>query len=111
MLYVVVQLLEPKQRIIIPENFIFDLCEQSLKNVGRNSNHRYLIYWSKNAIADGTNVPDINVEPNFGLPLSKVYPPENGLNESCYIAQLKYFYSEYKQTENIMRSCKMKQFS
>lgn len=35
-------------------------------------------------------------QPNFQLPLSTIYPPENGLDESCYIAQLKYFFSEYK---------------
>lgn len=94
MLYVVVQLLEPRKRIIIPESFIFDLCEQSIKNVGRNSNHRYLIYWSKHALGDETNAPDLNWKPNFGLPLSKVYPPGNDLDESCYAVQLKYFFSK-----------------
>lgn len=95
MLFVVVQLIEPKKRIIIPESFIFDLCEQSLKNVGCNSNHRYLIYWSKNVLGDETNAPDISCTPNFNLPLSIAYPPENNLIETCYNAQLKRFFSEY----------------
>lgn len=75
MLYVVIQLLEPRKRIIIPESFIFNLCEQSLKNVGKNSNHRYLIYYSKSALGDETSAPDVNWAPNFQLPLCKVFPP------------------------------------
>lgn len=97
MLFVVVQLLDTRKRIIIPESFIFDLCEQSIKNVGRNSNHRYLIYYSKIALGDGTSAPDVNWVPKFQLPLSKVFPPEGNLDEACYIGQLKYFFSEYKQ--------------
>lgn len=97
MLYVVIQLLEPRKRIIIPESFIFNLCEQSLKNVGKNSNHRYLIYYSKSALGDETSAPDVNWAPNFQLPLCKVFPPENNIDDACYIAQLKYFFSEYKK--------------
>lgn len=96
MLYVVVHLLEPRKRIIIPESFIFSLCEQSLKNVGKNSNHSYLIYYSKSVLGDGTSAPDVNCVPDFRLPLSKVFPPDDNSEEACYMAQLKYFFSEYE---------------
>lgn len=98
MLFVVVYLVEPKKRIILPENFIYDLCEVSLKNNGRNSNHKYLIYWSKNAIGDGSFAPDFKIEPNFDAPLSHIYPPENDVIEACYIAQIKLFVG--KKTNN-----------
>lgn len=89
-MFVVVYLLKPGVRIIIPENFVHDLCEQTLKNIGRNSNHKYLIYWSKNVNGDGI------CQPNFGAPLSDHYPPQNDAIEACYIAQLKYFFRKYK---------------
>lgn len=94
-MFVVVQLIEAKKRIIIPESFIFDLHEESLKNMGCNSNHRYLIYWSKDALDDEKTVPDANCTPKFDLPLSKDYPPQNDVIETCYHAQLKHFFGKF----------------
>lgn len=96
LLYVVVQLLEPNKRIIVPESFIFDLCEESLKNVGRNPNHQYLVYWSNLALGDGTAEPDTTCKPKFHLPLSQSYPPEE-LLEACYLAQIKMFFGKCYQ--------------
>lgn len=97
-MFVVVHLLSSKKRIILPESFIHDLSEESLKNVGVNANHKYLIYWSKNSIGDGINAPELNCVPNFSLVVSDIYPPENDAIEACYIAQLKRFFSKCKST-------------
>lgn len=93
-MFVVIHLLKSNKRIIIPENFIFDLCEQRLKNSGCNTNHKYLIFWSKNAIGDGENVPDIHCKPNFKAPVSSIFPPANDAIEACYEAQLRCFFSK-----------------
>lgn len=98
MLFVVVQLIKPKTRIVVPESFIYDLNEESLKNNGCNHNFSYLIYWSKHALGDGSNTPDTNWVPNFNAPLSDVYPPENDLAEVCYKGALKHFFGKHKLT-------------
>lgn len=95
MLFVVVNLLKPKKRIIIPENFIFDSCEERLKNSGCNNNHKSKIYWSKNAIGDGETAPDIIGTPNFNAPMHDIFPPNDDVMEACYEAQLRSFFSKY----------------
>lgn len=93
-MFVVVFLISPKKRIIIPEHFVYDLCEERLKNSGCNKNHTYLIYWSKNSVGDGENAPDIDCVPNFNAPVSEIFPPENDAMEACYKVQLRSFFSK-----------------
>lgn len=99
-MFVVVHLIEPKKRIIVPENFILGLSEQSLKNYGTNSNINYTVYWSKDALGDENNEPNANHETNFRLAKSNVYPPDD-LRETCYNARLKYFFSKNKIVDSI----------
>lgn len=90
-MFVVVFLIEPKVHVIVPEQFIFDLNEESLKNVGKNGNFHYKIFWSENALTvDGA--PDSGYKPNFDSPESKVFPP---IGSACYVGKLKKFCSEY----------------
>lgn len=91
---VVVHLVKPKRRIIVPESFVFDLNEENLKNSGNNANVTYLIYWSKEALGDEKNSPNHDRLPNFNAPLSEIYPPNNGLSEACYKARLIHFCSK-----------------
>lgn len=87
-MFVVVFLTKVKKRIVIPEQWIFDLNQQSLKNYGVNSNRNVLIFWS-NSAKDADNRPDVSYAPNFTAPFSNAYPPLH--DQACYLARL-YFY-------------------
>lgn len=89
-MFVVVFLLEPKQHIVVPENHIYDLDEESLKNIGRNGNFQYKIFYSKRAI-DDSGVPDCAYTPDFNLPKSTTFPPAQS---GCYVGKLKKFFSK-----------------
>lgn len=89
-MFVVVFLVEPKQHIIVPENHIFGLNLESLKNIGKNGNFRYKIFWSEWAV-DADGVPDIEYIPDFDLPKRTTFPPaESG----CYVGKLKKNFSK-----------------
>lgn len=82
--FVLVFLKEPKKYVVVPENFIFDLDQQKLKNNGANRNQNFKIFWSN----------DINcTAPNFDAEESKIHPPI--VVEACYIGRVYKFYSEY----------------
>lgn len=79
-----------KKNIIVPENFIYGLDVEKLKNVGRNANHKYKIFWSESAINEN-GVPNAEYLPNFDLPKCTVFPP---IDEACYIGQTRKCFSE-----------------
>lgn len=89
-MFVVVYLVDAKAHIIVPEKFIFGLDEERLKNVGRNSNFQYKIFWAESAI-DANGVPNAEFLPDFNLPKSTAFPPND---EACYVGKLKKFFSE-----------------
>lgn len=89
-MFVVVFLTDVKKHIIVPEQFIFGLDEERLKNIGRNSNFQYKIFWSENAI-DENGVPNAEYLPNFALPKCTTFPP---VDDACYVGKLKKFFSE-----------------
>lgn len=72
-MFVVVFLVDPKVHIVVAEEFIFNLSQQSLKNVGKNSNFKYTV-------------------PNFNLVKSTEFPP---IGEACFVGKLKRFFGEY----------------
>lgn len=84
-MFVVVVITNLKKRIVIPEQWIYDVNEQSLKNYGVNSNRNVLIFWSNSAL-DSNNRPDATYKPNFSAPNSEEYPPLN--DEACYLARI-----------------------
>lgn len=92
---VVVQLEKLKKRLIVPESFVFDLNEENLKNNGNNGHFTYLVYWSREALGDGSISPNQHCVPNFDAQASEIYPPDNGLTEACYKARLVHFCSKW----------------
>lgn len=94
-MFVVVHLVDVKKRIIVPENFIFDLSQENLKNNGCNKNFTYLAYWSHTALGDENSAPNINCQPNFTAPISKIFPPGDDLQEACYTVRLKKFFGKF----------------
>lgn len=92
-MFVVVFLTVPKKITVIPEEFILDLNERSLKNYGCNSNQSRRIFFSKEWFqnqVDGVNL-DKKFTPNFNLPASNVYPLPNDVDDGVYIAHLRKF--------------------
>lgn len=90
-MFVVVFLCDAKKHIIVPQNFIFGLSQQSLNNNGRNRNHKFLIFYSENALCG--EIPNSEYPANFSLNVSDIFPP-TGRNEACYSAQIKYFFGK-----------------
>lgn len=82
--FVLAFLTEVKKHIVVPEQFVFDLNQLKLKNLGVNRNQNFKIFWSNNV--DCTT-------PNFDAPRSEVHPPIN--EEACYIGRVYRFYCEY----------------
>lgn len=95
MMFVVVFLSDAKKHIIVPQEFVFGLSQQSLNNVGKNRNRQFLVFWSKKAVCAGSEIPDSKYKPNFGANVSKTFPPI-GRDEACFTAQIKYFYGKYQ---------------
>lgn len=94
MMFAVVFLCDAKKHIIIPQEFIFGVSQQSLNNVGKNRNRKYLVFWSKQAVCAGSEIPDSKYKPNFSLNVSKTFPPV-GRDQACFIAQTKYYFGKY----------------
>lgn len=89
-MFVVVYLNEIKKYIPIIEKWIFDVNEEKLKNYGANSNQNVRFYWSRSGLNEN-GVPDGNHAPNFNLPTSNIFPPEN---EACYIGRVKFYFGK-----------------
>lgn len=91
---VVVYLNVAKKKIIIPQNWILALNQETLNNVGKASYQKRRIFWSSHGLSCD-EIPDDSIAPNFGLPLSKVFPPPENVIETCYIAQVKRYCGKY----------------
>lgn len=89
-MYVVVYLRDAKCYTVIPEEFILDLDEKTVKNNGINRNQHRRIYFSKQWFENQTNGINLNksFEPKFGLPCTEVYPLANNVIEACYIGRM-----------------------
>lgn len=80
-----------KIQIVVPKQFIRALSQQNLDNYGKNRNVSYVIYYNKEVCENGLDSAH-NVMPKFDLDKSTQYPPVN--DETCYNAQIKYFFGE-----------------
>lgn len=87
-MFVVVLLVDAKEHIIIPEEFIFGLDEQSLKNVGKNPHFRYKVFWTP---LNDEGIPVAGYVPNFNLDKSTTFPP---VGKACYVGRIKKFFSK-----------------
>lgn len=87
---VLVYLSDPKQHTVVPESFIYDLNERSLKNRGVNRNQNRLIYFSRQWFENMEQNRNLDEEfvPNFHCPLTIEYPLPNGLVETCFIGRM-----------------------
>lgn len=90
-MFVVVFLSGPKKLTVVPENFIFDLNERKLKNLGVNSNQRYRIYFSKGWFQNQINGVNLEHEfiPNFRLPATNVYPLPDNVAEAVFFGYMR----------------------
>lgn len=93
-MFVVGFLVEQKRHIIVPEKFIFDLSQENLKNNGCNKNHSYLMFWAKEAFGDEESAPILDYEPKFDLTVCNIFPPNDSIQEACYIIRLKKFFGK-----------------
>lgn len=90
MLFVVIFLRDANCATVVPEEFILDLDQKALKNNGVNRNQDRRLYFSKEWLENQKN--EINLDkkfqPNFELPIMKVYPLPDNIDEACYIARM-----------------------
>lgn len=92
---VVIYLKESKNYTIIPEEFIYCLDEQTVKNKGLNPNQKRLIYFSYDVYKKlEQNVPQEFV-PKFHLPITNMYPLPDGLIETCFNGYMYVFRCKY----------------
>lgn len=97
-MFVVVYLVAAKTHTVIPKEFVYELVEENIYNRGVNTNQNRLIYFSAELLdvlqANAVGGRDVYIA-DFHLPVTKQFPPPNGLAETCYIARLKKFYGKY----------------
>lgn len=70
---VLVFLTNVREYIIVPENYIYGLDINAVKNLGKNSCRNYLIYWSDDCV-EGAYYP----EPDENAAKSTQFPAERG---------------------------------
>lgn len=93
-MFVVVYIKAAKKYVVVPENWIFDINQELLKNKGVNGNRDVLIFWSLDGIVD--DKPNDEYAPNFHLEKSNEYPLPAGVKEACYVARLKRYFGKKK---------------
>lgn len=89
-MFVVVYVDAIKKYIIVPEEWIFDIDEEKLKNRGCNPNQKVRIFWSALGI-DGNGRPNAEYPANFGLNFATEHPPPN---DACYMGKVVHYYSK-----------------
>lgn len=85
-MFVIIYLRVPKCYTVVPEEFIMDLKEKNLKNLGINRNQTRRIYFSKEWFENQTNKVNLDqhFEPNFRLACSALYPLANDMTETNF---------------------------
>lgn len=75
--------------VVVPEQWIFDINEELLKNRGVNPNRDVCVFYSMHGI-DENNQPCAECEPDFTMAKANAFPPPN--DEACYTARVvRYF--------------------
>lgn len=83
---VVCYLIAAKKCIIIPQEWIMGLSQETLNNIGKASYQNRRIFWS-NVGVDSDEIPDTTITPNFGRNICSIFPSTE--NEVCYMARVK----------------------
>lgn len=101
-MFVSLYLIDAREHTVVPREFIFDINVVNLYNNGVNSNQNQLIFFSKvlfEALKNDNDTAFLDYEPNFNIPVTKVYPLPNEVQETCFISRLKKFWdnSNYKK--------------
>lgn len=94
-MYVTIYLFDAKHHTVIPKEYVYDLVDVNLFNRGINRNQNHLIYFSQDVFElfkNGENPNLLDYPPNFGLPVSQVYPLPNDVRSACYICRLYCFW-------------------
>lgn len=92
-MFVVVFINRDETYTIVPEQWIYDLNEQKIRNYGNNPNQKDRIFYSLNGVENG--IPNAEYEPNFFLPTTNVFPPSVDLIETCYYGYIQRFFGAY----------------
>lgn len=85
---VVVYLIAAKKYIIIPQEWIMSLTQESLNNIGKASYQNRRIFWS-NVRVNSDGIPDSSIVADFRRNVSVTFPPNT--DAACYIARVKCF--------------------
>lgn len=93
-MFVVVYIKSAQKYVVVPENWIYDINQELLKNKGVNRNRDVLVFWSLNGLIDGK--PNEEYTPNFHVQKSIAFPLPNDLKEACYIARLVRYFGKNK---------------
>lgn len=75
------------------------LNQETLNNVGKASYQNRRVFWTSRGLSYD-EIPDDTIAPNFHLPLSKTFPPPEGIAETCYIARVKRYCGQYRNKNN-----------
>lgn len=95
MAHILVYLVHARKNTVVPEKFVYSLHDIKLKNLSVNRNQNYRIYFSQELFDLMKNGEEpIDMQPNFSLPITKNYPLENGVTETCFIGRTKKFYGK-----------------
>lgn len=104
-MFVTVFLVEARAHIVIPQKFVYELNQMNLCNNGINTNQNRRIFFSTqllNALENGEVIHENEYAPNFNLPITGNYPLPDDMLETCFIARLKKFWGEYRNTEKYL---------
>lgn len=104
-MFVVVYLRDAQCSTVIPEEFILDLNQKTLKNNGINRNQNRRIFFSKEWFENQEKKINLDqqFEPNFDLPISNEYPLADNVAEACFIGRLIKFEGTYKYSMNYLQ--------
>lgn len=88
MSFVVVYILQARELVVVPDNWILDLNQAKLKNYGVNANQDFLVFWS------GYNGrPILDAEIDFNAFRAIEYHAT--VDKVCYICRIKKFFGKY----------------
>lgn len=84
-MFVVVYLIAPKGKLIVPQEWLKDFNQETVNNIGKASYQNRRIFWSKIGV-DADGIPDSSIRPNFNRNKSLVFPPSS--DDACYDARV-----------------------
>lgn len=99
-MFVVVHIKSAKKNVVVPENWIYDINQELLKNKGVNGNRDILVFWSLDGLVD--DIPNDEYAPNFTVEKAEAFPLPSGVKEACYIARMVRYFGKKSDFLNIL---------